>query len=347
MFTKSTIAKIIEIAKGLKVDPEDLLAVAEVESGGVATWLVNGQPVPPIRFEGHYFHRLVPESKLMDAVKAGLAHPKAGGVKNPTSYSARYALLARAAKIDKKAAFESTSWGIGQVMGDHWEKLGYGSVEAMVNKAQSIDGQIEIMCRYIQKFGLLDELQRNDDLGFATGYNGPAAKRYGYDKKIGKARARWEVILSDGLGKDDTVFVMNRPRVKDLQNDLAVLGYYHGAIDGITGDKTKAATRRFQSANGLVADGIIGPMTLEALDKAKARRHHEQGSKAIKAGTGVTGTGAAADVIATAMSSLEPVANYSDVIQYVVIALVVAGVALTLWGIYKGYKGRTVHVGNP
>jgi len=135
---------------------------------------------------------------------------------------------------------------------------------------------------------------------------------------------------------------MSRPRVKDLQNDLAVLGYYHGAIDGITGGQTKAAIRRFQSANGLVVDGIIGPMTLEALDKAKARRHHEQGSKAIKAGTGVTGTGAAADVIATAMSSLDHVANYSGVIQYVAIALIVAGVALTLWGIYKGYEGRTV-----
>lgn len=344
MFTKSTVAKIVEIAKGLKVDPEDLLAVAEVESGGVATWLVNGHPVPPIRFEGHYFYRLVPESKLKEAIKQGLAHPKAGGIKNPTSYSARYALLARAAKIDKKAAFESTSWGIGQVMGDHWEKLGFGSVEDLVNKAQTVEGQIDIMARYIKKFGLVDELQRDDDLAFAVGYNGPAARRYGYDKKIRTARARWKIVLAEGNNQDVAAMVMSRARCKDLQSDLARLGYYTGQVDGIVGEKTKRAIRRFQGDNGLVADGIAGPMTLEAIDREKAKLHHKQGDTAVKTGTGLTGTGAATEVLTNATSSLEPVAYYSDVIRWVVVALVVAGVLVTLWGLYKGYKGRNAHV---
>ena len=43
---------------------------------------------------------------------------------------------------------------------------------------------------------------------------------------------------------------------------------YTIAIDGIFGLKTYAAVRDFQSKNGLVVDGIVGPKTLTALEKA-------------------------------------------------------------------------------
>lgn len=38
------------------------------------------------------------------------------------------------------------------------------------------------------------------------------------------------------------------------------------AVDGIFGRATEQATRRFQSKNGLVPDGVIGPLTWRALD---------------------------------------------------------------------------------
>ena len=46
--------------------------------------------------------------------------------------------------------------------------------------------------------------------------------------------------------------------VKKIQNRLAELGYYTGAIDGHFGDATEKAYRAFQTAAGLTVDGIAG-----------------------------------------------------------------------------------------
>ncbi len=59
--------------------------------------------------------------------------------------------------------------------------------------------------------------------------------------------------------------------VKYVQEMLQKLGYDLGAggVDGIYGKKTEAAVRDFQKASGLVADGICGPMTYQALQEAE------------------------------------------------------------------------------
>lgn len=49
--------------------------------------------------------------------------------------------------------------------------------------------------------------------------------------------------------------------VKTLQMMLNALGYFAGRIDGIFGDRTKAAVKAFQRHNGLTADGIVGSKT--------------------------------------------------------------------------------------
>ena len=49
--------------------------------------------------------------------------------------------------------------------------------------------------------------------------------------------------------------------VRRLQELLNALGYDCGSVDGIFGSKTKAAVLAFQKANGLGADGIVGPLT--------------------------------------------------------------------------------------
>lgn len=46
--------------------------------------------------------------------------------------------------------------------------------------------------------------------------------------------------------------------VATLQDALSALGYSPGAIDGIFGSGTKNAVVRFQRANNLSADGIVG-----------------------------------------------------------------------------------------
>ena len=49
--------------------------------------------------------------------------------------------------------------------------------------------------------------------------------------------------------------------VRKLQELLNAKGYTCGNVDGIFGSKTKAAVLAFQKANGLGADGIVGPLT--------------------------------------------------------------------------------------
>ncbi len=52
---------------------------------------------------------------------------------------------------------------------------------------------------------------------------------------------------------------------KEIQKALTEAGFYKGNIDGVIGNKTKAAIRSFQEANGLKVDGVCGPKTWEKL----------------------------------------------------------------------------------
>ena len=54
-------------------------------------------------------------------------------------------------------------------------------------------------------------------------------------------------------------------RVHALQRRLDGAGYSPGPIDGRYGPRTEAAVEEFQSARGLLVDGIAGPVTLNAL----------------------------------------------------------------------------------
>lgn len=55
------------------------------------------------------------------------------------------------------------------------------------------------------------------------------------------------------------------PLVKQLQERLQEKGFNPGNIDGVFGLGTKSAVRAFQKANGLEADGMVGPATWKAL----------------------------------------------------------------------------------
>lgn len=279
MFDNATVQAVAAIAARLNVEPAALLAVAEVESGGKAFARVNGRNEPLIRWEGHYFDRRLSGTKRAAARKAGLASPKAGGVPNPAKQEDRWKLLNRAAEIDAKAAFESASYGVGQVMGAHWKSLGFGSVTELVNLCrESVAGQIEVMARFIEKFRLLSALRSRDWDAFAHGYNGSGYAKNAYDRKMAAAYAKWarkgieakpepvkdhrEAILK--LGSDG-------PFVAELQTRLLLLGYKPDT-DGVFGDRTDLAVRAFQRDKGLKVDGWAGPRTLDAIGQAIAER---------------------------------------------------------------------------
>nr|WP_245445171.1 N-acetylmuramidase domain-containing protein [Mesorhizobium soli] len=104
MFDASTVAAVRAVATTLHIDPAALLAIAEVESRGQAYAVVDGRWGPLIRFEGHYFDRRLSTKDQQRARALGLSAPIAGTVANTRTQEARWRLLARAAKIDRKAA---------------------------------------------------------------------------------------------------------------------------------------------------------------------------------------------------------------------------------------------------
>lgn len=53
--------------------------------------------------------------------------------------------------------------------------------------------------------------------------------------------------------------------VRTIQTKLKNWGYYNGSVDGIFGSQTAEAVKYFQRSNGLTADGVVGPATLEKL----------------------------------------------------------------------------------
>lgn len=58
-------------------------------------------------------------------------------------------------------------------------------------------------------------------------------------------------------------------RVKTLQKALKALGYFKGTIDGVYGELTELAVRKFQTAKGMHVDGIAGAKTIARLNKAQ------------------------------------------------------------------------------
>jgi hypothetical protein len=58
--------------------------------------------------------------------------------------------------------------------------------------------------------------------------------------------------------------------VTELQRKLADAGFYKGSVDGVFGLKTQTALKQFQSAMGLVADGIAGWQTQKLLQKYRS-----------------------------------------------------------------------------
>lgn len=274
-----------------KVPLPTVIGIVRQESAGIYSAEVDGEAMPVIRWEGHYFYKRTEGAQRDRAVKAGLAHPKAGGVKNPGSQQGRWDRLVKPAMdINRAAAIESCSWGLGQVMGSHWKKLGFSSAEALFRSAvnDGIEGQVDLMMRYCKGFNLIDEMQRGDIEGFVRAYNGPgnvknysasirkfirqATVEYGTknqnipDKQVdGVPVAPSKMKDAKGATSYLRLGITNDARVREAQELLHRFGYAI-KVDGDFGPSTKEAVMAFQKEFKLQVDGMIGPETWEMLN---------------------------------------------------------------------------------
>ncbi|MEN5143559.1 N-acetylmuramidase family protein [Pseudomonas juntendi] len=191
---------LVQASARLGVPIAAVYALNEVESNGLG-FLENGKPV--ILFERHVmFDRLqLVRSSGDDQVQLhqraeqlakqvpNLVNPKAGGY---IGGSAEHQRLAQARQLDDVAALESASWGGFQVMGYHWQRLGYSSVHDFVAAmSRSEADHLEAFVRFIEAdANLLKALRAQKWATVAKLYNGPNYQRNLYDVKLERAFER-------------------------------------------------------------------------------------------------------------------------------------------------------------
>lgn len=299
--TKAQQQIVADAAYRLGIPRAFALGVVDKESAGRAFWSVKGVKLPSIRIEGHYFYKYLPKDKRADAVRLGLASPKAGVVKNPGTMSARYAMLDRMAEIDIEAAYKSISIGIGQVMGTWAQRLGYNSVVYAVSMFQSacvsFDNQVLQFLSFIATDKqCLKAAQDYDFKTFARIYNGPNYKKNNYDTEL----AAYVLAYRDGDGRVS----------HDYTGRVVALGYKD--------------VKDFQHQKGLVVDGLVGDITRGAIIEAEAaaKKAKDKGTNnAIVVGAGsatVVAGGAVAENPDAIMGTVETVKQAVDAVKPIV-----------------------------
>lgn len=173
----------------LGVSVAAVLAVNEVESQS-SGFLDDGRVV--ILYERHVMYkRLKAEDYDADsyATKSpNIVNARMGGYRGG---AAEHSRLRAAQAIDHDIALESCSWGQYQIMGYHWDALGYQSVQHFVElMSESEANQLDAFVKFIELDSNLHKaLKAKKWTDFAKLYNGPAYARNFYDVKLARAYA--------------------------------------------------------------------------------------------------------------------------------------------------------------
>lgn len=131
------LAKLLNKA-GSTIEPAMLQAIIKVETGGIGFDPKTGKIL--IQFEPHWFKK-----------KAPYAPSGAWSVNKVDVQSKEWLAFNDAFKKDKVAAMLSTSIGLPQIMGFHYERLGYASVGAMWDDFKvGLDNQILALIYFLE-----------------------------------------------------------------------------------------------------------------------------------------------------------------------------------------------------
>ncbi len=183
-----------QAADRLGVPLASVMAVNQVESRGEG-FAANGRPA--ILFERHVMHQRL-QANGMSLAEAdslaeqypGLVNRKTGGYLGGTAEHQR---LANAKQIHAAAALESASWGLFQIMGYHWQRLGYLDAQHFADTmALSEAGQLDAFVSFIEADPALHKaLKARNWKQFARIYNGPNYAKNLYDVKLARAYAQF------------------------------------------------------------------------------------------------------------------------------------------------------------
>jgi peptidoglycan hydrolase-like protein with peptidoglycan-binding domain len=240
----------------LGVRPEALWTVVTVETSGRG-FLPDRRP--QLLFERHEFSRRT-EGRF-DA-----SHPEISG--KPGGYGAggahQHDRLLEALALHRRAALESASWGLGQILGYNAGLAGHSDAEDMVAAfCEGEDQQVLGIARFLRGRKLDQVLARGDWAAFARGYNGPGYAANRYDEKLAASHSR---LLGSGLPDLE---------LRAVQLRLTYEGLDPGPVDGVVGARTRAAAARFRALHGLSGG--------EAIDEALADALRARGPVAVAA----------------------------------------------------------------
>lgn len=184
-----------KVADRLGITLAAIKAINTVETSG-AGYLPDGRPI--ILYERHVAHRLLAEAGTapdkIDALAArypNLINTARGGY---AGGSAEWSRLASACQvIDRSIAYAACSWGQYQIMGHHWQRLGYESIDAFVMALHTGEAaHLEAFARYIEADPALHKaIKAKKWPEVARLYNGPAYKANLYDIKLARAYERY------------------------------------------------------------------------------------------------------------------------------------------------------------
>lgn len=196
------------IGEQIGVGEDVLHAFLEVETRGTG-FDKHGRVI--MLFEPHIFHRQLAGTERDRAVAEGIAYPK---WRKPYPADS-YPRFEKAVAINEAAAYNSCSWGLGQIMGFNSADAGYSSATEMVTAfADNEDNQLQATVNFIKKAGIADDLRRLEEI-IKSGrvptpqecipvvrvYNGAGFADNDYHTRFSKAIAKWMRIKDTPYGK--------------------------------------------------------------------------------------------------------------------------------------------------
>ena len=182
---------LIDFADKYNLELAAVKAVNEVESNGKG-FLLDGRP--RILFEGHVFWRELvkkgvnPNDFVNDRTKNVLY--KSWTKKHYEGGKQEYDRLEKASGMSDldevhDAAYASASYGAFQIMGFHFQSLGFPSVDSFVAHLYTHEkAHLDVFGRFCEVNNLTRHLRSKNWASFARGYNGPAFKENKYDTKL-------------------------------------------------------------------------------------------------------------------------------------------------------------------
>jgi len=235
----------------MTVGAPELWAVLKIEARG---WGFLPDRRPVILFERHQFSERT--NHQFDGSHPDISNQVGGGY--GASGAHQYDRLQRAISLNRTAALQSVSWGLGQIMGFNAQAAGYSNVEGLVAAMiQSENEQLRGMASFILSGDLHHPLREHRWADFARKYNGAGYAAHNYHGRLAEAYQRF----AQGPRPD-----LN---VRAAQVYLTYLGFNPGPVDGWVGTSTYGALNSFQQQNGLPVNNEINEATVEQL-KAKA-----------------------------------------------------------------------------